>query len=71
MKAGHWRKRLAALLDAQAVAEVVAEHDVEARQQHAQEKIAERAERALFALREQEAVVDVAVQDELRAAWLS
>ena len=65
LNAGHLVTISPPLLDAHAVAEVVAEHDVEARHHHARQELVERAEGALLAAREQEAVVDVAVEEEL------
>ena len=56
---------LAPALDAQAGGEVVAEHDVEARQQHLGEEFGQRAEFGAFGERQQEAILDVAVADEL------
>jgi hypothetical protein len=56
------RDDLAALLDAHAVAEVVAEDDVEARQDDARQELVQRAERLRV---DEEAVVDVAEEEEL------
>ena|SRR2546428_3530590 len=65
LEAGPLRQKLSPSLHPNAVAEVVGEEDVEARHEDVAEKIVKIPQLARVAARQDEAVVDVAVEDEL------
>src|SRR5258708_28682466 len=65
LDAGPFLQHIAALIDPYAVAEVIAEDDVEARHHHPPEEVVDAAEAVSVGQRENETVVDVAVEEKL------